>query len=379
MRKYLLMAAVAATVAGVSGNAMAAVKVKVGGRIMVDSEFGRGIGADEVDFDSHLERARLKMGGSVAPDWGFKIEYDFASGSAKAKDVFIAYKGIKPASILVGHFKEPFSIEEMESSNYMPFIDRTVVHSQFVPARNTGTALHMGGSNYSATAGVFGKGPGFHGQDSKYSVAGRFTFAPIATPTAALHLGAAVNYIDVHSSALYTSAGAITTGASGEPGGYHVGNAHFGDLDKSTLGGLEAAAVVGPVFLQSEYIKAFNSYLTPGRNSDPSGWYVETSFFPTGESRNYVAKKGAFGKTKTKGNAIELAARYGVLKLDEAGQDDVKQTTFGVNWYATSNMRLMADYEMINYGNNANYKIKPGQAVADSKDNYFMARANIFW
>lgn len=376
MRKYLLMAAVAAAVAGISGNAMADVKVKVGGRIMVDSEFGRGINGStgfkadpkksEVDYDTQLERARLKMSGDLTPDWGFKIEYDFAKGSAAAKDVFIAYKGFKPASILVGHFKEPFSIEELESSNYMPFIDRTVVHSQFVPSRNVGTALQMGGSNYSATAGVFGKGPGFVGQDSKYSVAGRFTFAPIATATTALHLGAAVNYIDVHSSAIFAANGTPVTS-----GGYHVGNPNFVDLDKSTLGGLEAAAVVGPVFLQGEYIKAFNTYLTPGRDSDPSGWYVETSFFPTGESRNYVAKKGAFGKTKTKGNAIELAARYGVLKLDQAGRDDVKQTTFGANWYATSNMRLMADYEMINYGNNS--------GVAENKDNYFMARANIFW
>lgn len=390
MRKYILMAAVAAAVAGVSGNAMAEIKVKAGGRIMVDGEFGRGINgskgfepsssAQETDFDSQLDRARLNLSGTVSPDWGFKIEYDFASGKAAAKDIFLAYKGFKPAAVLIGNFKEPFGLEELTSSKYMTFMDRTIVNGQFSPSRNVGAALHMGGSNYSAAFGVFGKGTG-KGQDPKYSVAGRVTFAPIATKTTAVHLGAAVNYIDVHSSSLYTSSGAITTGDTNnkEPAGYHIGNPNFVDLDKSTLGGLEAAAVFGPASIQGEYMKAFNTYLTPGRNSDPSGWYVQASFFPTGESRNYVAKKGAFGRIKTSGNAIELAARYGVLKLDQAGRDDVKQTTVGANWYANPHLRFMANYEMVNYGNNANAGITAPQPVADNKDNFFMARAQVDW
>lgn len=383
MRKYILMAAVAAAVAGVSGNAMAEIKVKAGGRIMVDGEFGRGINgskgfepsssAQETDFDSQLDRARLNLSGTVSPDWGFKVEYDFASGKAAAKDIFLAYKGFKPAAVLIGNFKEPFGLEELTSSKYMTFMDRTIVNGQFAPSRNVGAALHMGGSNYSAAFGVFGKGTG-KGQDDKYSVGARASFAPIATKTAAVHLGAAVNYIDVHSSAIFAANGTPVTS-----GGYHLGNPNFPDLDKSTLGGLEAAAVFGPASIQGEYMKAFNTYLTPGRDSNPSGWYVQASFFPTGESRNYVAKKGAFGRIKTSGNAIELAARYGVLKLDQAGRDDVKQTTVGANWYANPHLRFMANYEMVNYGNNANAGITAPQPVADNKDNFFMARAQVDW
>lgn len=383
MRKYVLVAAVAAAVAGFSGSALAEVKVKVGGRIMVDGEFGRGIdnstgyaykaGTREAEFDSQLDRARLNMSGSVGPDWGFKIEYDFASGSASAKDIYIAYKGMKPTTFAVGNFKEPFGLEELTSSKYMTFMDRTIVTGQFAPSRNVGAAMTMGGSNYSAAIGVFGKGTG-KGQDSKYSAGARASFAPIATKTTAVHLGAALNYIDVHSSAIFAANGTPVTS-----GGYPVGNPNLVDLDKSTIGGLEAAAVFGPASIQGEYMKAFNSYLTPGRDSDPSGWYVQASFFPTGESRNYVANKGAFGRIKTSGNAIELAARYGVLKLDQAGRDDVKQITLGANWYATSHLRFMANYEMVDYGNNANASRTAVQPLADNEDNFFMARAQVDW
>lgn len=65
--------------------------------------------------------------------------------------------------------------------------------------------------------------------------------------------------------------------------------------------GLEFASVLGPVSVQGEYFSADISREGLDPDLDFSGWYAYASWFLTGESRVYKAKKGKFDRVTPRG------------------------------------------------------------------------------
>jgi phosphate-selective porin OprO/OprP len=120
--------------------------------------------------------------------------------------------------------------------------------------------------------------------------------------------------------------------------------------------GAEVAWVAGPLTLQGEYTQASLDG-DAGTTSDPdfAGYYLQASYFLTGESRPYKKAQGCFDGIKPKENAFgaggglgawEVAARISSLDLDDDGTDggELDDLTFGVNWYLNANTRFMIDY-----------------------------------
>ena len=118
--------------------------------------------------------------------------------------------------------------------------------------------------------------------------------------------------------------------------------------------------------------------------------YAYVSFWPTGETRNYDATKGEFGRPKivdpiTAGGhgGVELLARYDYADLTDAykkastaaartlTQDAGKYTawTLGANYYPTAYVRLQANYTRSNIDNPA--------LGRDVKVNQFQMRAQV--
>mgnify|MGYP001822269639 FL=1 len=125
------------------------------------------------------------------------------------------------------------------------------------------------------------------------------------------------------------------------------------NYDNQTLIGAEAAAVFGPFSMQGEYIQTSVDLDGPGSDPDFNGWYVFGSYFLTGERRPYKASSGTFGRVvpnsivgKGGHGAWELAARYSTIDLNDSGIDggEEENITLGLNWYATPNIRFMANY-----------------------------------
>ena len=123
-------------------------KFKLGGRIMndwgwfdEDNDILRNIG-DQVD-GTEFRRARLYIAGEIYNNIGFKAQYDFASsGRPDFKDVYLELKKIPVlGNFKVGHFKEPYSLENLTSSKYITFMERSL-NNAFSPSRNTGFMLH---------------------------------------------------------------------------------------------------------------------------------------------------------------------------------------------------------------------------------------------
>ena len=325
------------------------IELRLGGRIHADAGWianepaiEAAVGDTEDGFE--FRRARLYMSGELPHDIGFKAQFDFAGGDADFKDVYISYGGW-PVKVQVGQFKEPFSLEELISSNYMTFMERSL-NNVFVPARNTGLMLSNSydedvanltwGLGLFRSADSFGDAAG----DGEWSVTGRTTVAPIHDEEQTLHLG--VN------ASLRSPAGDMVS-YSTEP------EAHLAPdflatgtimADSNTVLGIEGAYVYDRYSVQIEYIQADPDVIAgTGPDVTLSGWYVEGSAFLTEDRRPYDAKKGTFGRLKPSGeDAIEAKLRYSTLDFsDIASGLELSDITAGVNWYLSPNTRLMAE------------------------------------
>ena len=123
------------------------VSLKIGGRIQADWMW---ISEDQSVTDAigdqangnEFRRARLYLSGDLYGNLTFKSQFDFAGGSTALKDVFIGLKSLPGiGNLKAGHYKEPYSLEELTSSNYHTFIERSLTNV-FSPSRNTGLTVY---------------------------------------------------------------------------------------------------------------------------------------------------------------------------------------------------------------------------------------------
>lgn len=334
--------------------------MRLRGRLQMD---GAVYNEDEAQLGdgTEIRRAYLGVQGKVYGDWRYIVRFNFAPGdSVSANDIYLRYAGFERGDVTLGHFKEPFSLEQLTSDNYITFMERSLADT-FTPKRNLGIGLATHGpasrGGWSAAAGLFGEGFDSDETDeneeevsSGYGLTGRATFAPIARKGRVLHVGASVSHRETNDNEQ------IRFRARPES---HVTNVRLVDtdeldsVDSLTPYGVEAAGVWGPVSLQGEYMSAA---VDSGPNGDPdfSGWYVYGSYILTGESRPYSAASGTFGGVKPDRpfalaggpGAWELGLRLSSIDLQDAKVDggEEQDLTAGVNWYVNSNIRFMANY-----------------------------------
>jgi phosphate-selective porin OprO and OprP len=247
--------------------------------------------------------------------------------------------------VRAGHFKEPYSLEQLTSARFTTFMERSLADA-FAPAFNSGFAFfdHDEASTMAWSAGLFrttdnsGKNTG----DGEYGYTARLSGTPITGDEGAklVHLGAAASY---------RTDGSVRFRSRPEA---HLLNqpADSGTIvaDDTLLTGFEAAWVGGPLSAQAEYQLASVGGGSGAQDADYSGAYVFVSYFLTGEHRAYKPAYGVFDRVKPHENfgagsgAVELAARYSLLDLDDGpSTDQMNDATLGVNWYLNPNARVM--------------------------------------
>lgn len=333
-------------------------KWRVGGRLMHDATWwGTDDSINAQYFDGHeFRRARLYASGTMGKNWDFKLQYDFTDtddSQASVEDAYIRYKGF-PVTLTFGQQKAAYSLNEMTSSKYITFIERSLVTNAFsgiVGNRRAGITASHADNGFTLTGGVYLNRSNNDGAPEAigdgYVFTGRATFAPIREKTRNLHIGASVGYRNLSGNALRVRA---------RP------EVHIADRPIDTDGvagdsviayGLEAAGVMGPFSAQFEYMGYDLDGVAGGTDADGDGWYIFGSYFLTGESRNYKWKKGAFDSVKPKSyagkggiGAWELAVRYSTADLDDTGVagGKIDNLTVGLNWYATKNMMWKLNY-----------------------------------
>jgi len=332
-------------------------KLKIGGRLQTDwfwSSEDNAIKSDvgEQEDGVEIRRARLYFSGLIYGNVEYKLQFDFAGGDADLKDAYLCLTDFPLGKLRMGHFKEPFSLEELTSSKYIIFLERALPNI-FAPSRNTGFMLHNTASDERMTTaiGVFRSTDdyGENVDDGGYNVTGRVTALPIYENKGAnlLHIGAGYSYRNPDDSVRYRQR------PEAHLANYFVDTSNFAG-DQVDLVGLEAAWVNGPLSLQGEYMMADANRLGSGSDVKFDGYYVQASYFLTGEHRNYKTSEAAFSRIKPKENynaaggpgAWEVKARYSGLDLSDSDITGGKlnDTTAGVNWYLNPNTKIMWDY-----------------------------------
>lgn len=356
----------------------------IGGRIMADAAFYENDGGTDYSSGHEIRRARLNMTGKFYKVWNFKTQIDFANDSVSIKDAYIGYDGFDNVGITVGHFKEPFSLEELTSSKYITFMERSLPNA-FAPGRALGIAANSSFNDmFTVAGGVFGDGldSGGNGRNaSGYGVTGRVTFSPIHRDRQALHFGAAVSHRQTDQSNDLRFRSRFEEHVSSNR---LVDTGTIPGVDDFNRFGLEAAGVYERFSLQGEYIYTdVNTKSGFGPDGSFDGYYIYGSVFLTDDSRPYKFSGGKFDKvapssTVGKGGigAWEVGLRFSSLDLNDsplANGGKIDNLTVGLNWYATKNVRLMANYTTV-LDNSDTSGPFPGAEPA-----VFQTRAQVFW
>lgn len=333
------------------------VTMEFGGRMHLDWTWSTGDSAYDDDDGVEFRRTRLHVLGKLYDLVDYKIEFDFAGGDADYREVYLGIKDTGAGDLKIGHFKEPFSLEEQTSSRHITFIERSVANA-FVPTYNTGVMLSdvFADDMYTWQVGVFRDTDSFGNdntgsdpdqRDAEYAVTGRLAGTPIHDEDTVLHVGIAGSWRQADDRW-------VDYGARPEA---HLINeiASTGDIaaDQVLLGGLELAWVEGPLSLQGEYILSSVEGQDSADDADFSGYYVEGSYFLTGEMRPYKISGARFDRVKPLENhtreggsgAHQIALRYSSLDLDDGpSEDKLDDITLGYNWYVNPNVAVKVNY-----------------------------------
>jgi phosphate-selective porin OprO/OprP len=338
-----------------------AFKGQISGRIQV-LHTGQSSSDFSASDGTEFRRAYLAFSGTLHEVFDFKLEVDFsASGQASSDrpgyaDVYIRLRKSPLGDITVGHFKEPFSLEELTSDLFLTFIERSV-HSCFSPSRNTGILFSGSAMEDHLTwaIGVFRDTNGIGDLESTASegdnrVTGRITYLALYEDKGEtlLHLGLAVSRQSPNGdSVTYTqtpgthvsATPSLTTGAM--------------SVEEVTLYGFEVAGVFGQFSAQAEYVMS----QLQGKGATPdntfSAWYIQLSAFLTGERKDYRKTSGTFGRVSPKANAfkdggsgaIEVTIRIDRLSFeDDTEFGTLKTVTIGINWILNPNTKIMVNF-----------------------------------
>ncbi len=333
--------------------------MEIGGRLHLDWTFvsgdemlqAAGINTnDKVDF----RRSRLQIGGTVYENVDYYAAYELSNSTVVSRGIYLRFPNLFGGDIMVGNFKEPFSLEELTSSNYLSLLERGLPNA-LVPSWQTG-AMYSGNGlegdlNYAV--GFFRSQTEADGDsvgDGEYAVTGRVAYALrdfLSEEANLLHFGAAFSSRSVDG---YTISARPEARTAGSWVSTTTSTTDLTDADGVQLLGLETAGVFGPFSLQAEYIAA---NVDSASTSDPelTGWYALASYFLTGESRPY--KGGTFGRVRPNSNwrgfgdgsgAVEVVARVSNLDLGEAATgQELDNVSLGLNWYLNPAARIMTN------------------------------------
>ncbi len=336
-------------------------KLAIGGRLQADfatihvddaleSALPGGDG-DGVEF----RRARFYLQGELNERIFWKSQIDFSTGIVVLADAYIGIKGLGLlGTAKIGHMKEPFSLEELTSSKYITFMERSLP-AVFDSARDFGVSFSntLHDERISWTAAVLAPtGPtGFSfSQSGDFNIGARITGLPIYSDAgrALVHLGI---------SAMYQARNATPFRFRQRPE-IHLARQYFdtGPLasDGAGLLAIEFAGVCGAFHFASEWKQAWVDTTSLG-NEQAYGGYISAGYFLTGEHRRYQKSNGTWSRVtplepfdpdKGQWGAFEIATRYSYLDVDQGSLDggSGQNISGALNWYLLSNLRISANY-----------------------------------
>ncbi len=377
-----------------------------------------------------IRRAYLGVQGRVAEYYTFDVTANFASttgtntsGSQSNSHLDVAWlnaEWFKPAQLRIGQFKMPYSIEELTSSRFIDYTERSLLN-QFVPAKEVGAMVW--GAPWTGTfyGLALSNGQGQSGDEVSSEVDGADFIGRVGANFAEI-LGHKSNIY--HLAADYTN-GDLPTSTNGATGNlistrtegrgmtfFQVANSTFtgNDLNRERIG-LEGAVAFGPVKLQAEGMQVSYSGTSTGGVGFDRGvdvYYVSAAWWITGETWASAYRNGLFGRIIPKNNlrigepgwgALMVGLRYSRLDgsdfklLQTAGNpggnpagtgvlapgftNKADAYTLGLTWVVAPQLRFYLDYIQTEFDTPVAITPTGGIATTTDKEKAINFRAGI--
>ncbi len=300
----------------------------------------------------------------------FKFENDFAVNATTAfphslREAWVAAK-LGPGQLTVGQFKAYRGLEEITSSNEITFMERPSTSSTGIySGRQFLTGIgYRGMVKDNLGFGIDVMSLSHFGLPVEgISYGGRVVWLPVYKEGHILHLGLSASRDTANKDSLSARIVDVYGGRQGISQSLGTAGASLGapNHNSQSTFAAEAAYSAGPFTLQGEYAIARldNTHQVSGSNRDSTiqAFYVQASWFVTGEHAVYRKDRGAFGKPQPSGKwgALELAGRYDLAEnfsqslsanpcRSGTSKCQVQVITLGLNWYPYPNTRFMFNY-----------------------------------
>ena len=88
-----------------------------------------------------LRRARFGVQGFMYKDINYKAEWNLVGGAPVVDEAYVNFAYYKPVQLTFGRFKQPFSLEQLTSSNSTDFMERSYNDQNGVPAKKLGAMV----------------------------------------------------------------------------------------------------------------------------------------------------------------------------------------------------------------------------------------------
>ncbi|MBI5760192.1 MAG: hypothetical protein HZA46_16870 [Planctomycetales bacterium] len=325
----------------------------------------------------NIRRARMGLEGEGFDIFFYRFDVDFVtpdSVTGTRPTIFDAYLDVQKlpvvGNIRAGHFREPFSLERLDSSHDNPFLERSNPLNALTPFRNIGVMAFDWNADETRTwsYGVFHESTNEFGESQRDATAlaftGRTTWLPWYEEQEGgphlWHVGASYSYRNLNSQELgfdQTPEVVLKEGLLVTPSFVDTGLIALRDYH---VAGIETVTSRGPLSIQGEYV------FLSGRKTDAGhvsfhGGYLEAMYWLTGEHRNYIRRTGNHGAvppncsfycrqtdcgSEVGSGAWEVAARVSYLNLNSGNTQGGSLTdlTLGLNWNYAVRSRVMFNY-----------------------------------
>lgn len=332
----------------------------IAGRLMFDyANVDYANNPEESFAGSEIRRAMLETSGQLSKNIGFKFQIDFARQVLSFKEVYVYFNNIPVigGKFSVGNVLVPFNLDKTTSSKFITFMERATP-ANYMLMFKTGFLYE----NFNIWENRIGLQIAYTSNGTEFSsinmhlregqnLSTRLTINAVENKSKneVLHFGASFTHkkpvkVGDSSERIYTIALRPESHLV-RASMFHV----FKDVNKVLIGGVEGAYTIGSFSVQGEFVNA--SIATKNGKFYVPSYYGYVSYFLTGEHRPR-SSINAFGRVKPinefnfkdKWGAVELAARYSSFDLTTVDQGKLNNFTFGVNWYLTSNARIMYNF-----------------------------------
>jgi len=319
----------------------------------------------------NARRARIGVLGTFMGDWDYGLIFNLSgsqNNTAIINNAFVTYKGIKGLYIEGGYIKVPYTLDESTSSNDITFMERasSAVIAAHIASGNNRSAFGARANGDWWWLGSYLTGPtsGFpHSTRPPFGATARGVVVPLNNQYGSLLLGADAEFLfdtGTSSGAPLNSDNLTALNSRIEvridPGTNALLNTGtLANVNSVRVLSGEAAGSIGSFYVQGEYFDYSVQRFTGLPSLHFNGGYAQASYVLTGEQRKYNPVTGSYGGINPKDpvewetpgwGAWEVAARYSQITLNDLNVlgGELRNATFGVNWYVNSNIRFMFNW-----------------------------------